>query len=1130
MANPPQQQQPPPQQPPPTQPPPPSLVVNVISEVASALATSLSPKLAFDKIKPFIKLFGLSSTSMITYRALRSALSEAERFPQPRLAAVGLAQRNMIDTNTTRRAAYVVAATRRLAEEMSAAQSQGEPVEAALSEAVSRENVYFLQHVQADGARMSAASSIDALATRYGDVLGWYARDDQRVSPECLEANGRNFRASESPNIGYPGAVHVSCRCEPGPPHPGAELIPSVGVPTAIAAANFASFDVVEFTQHIADLFEVPVELVKPRQKVPKKSVDYRQAGSDANRRCGSCAMYHASRCDLVLGYISPGDVCDRWEAKPNAVELVSYMDMPDNAVKHVRTPEGVAFFHKPIGSPITETEYKALLAARKAAKSQHPVGHPSRLEAERAVRQARKQRAAAIEQGGHDALSRIQFEVDALAGTKSSASAKPAKSTSTTNPVQSEVNALLGKNTSTSTTNPKAPRVPSPVPTSGQRVNRHGQIDKRQGETGSNFIDPNTGQPMSKSSIGDTYEELFKTHGAHLIEKMLGGDYQQISHLGGGARNTPLDFRLDHTHGGELKTLSSNSRNQKTAIKKEEIARKVAAIGKDGLKPLLVVQVVDQATGEVHVYTHDRFVSKVVATMKHVGTYKYSKKDFESAKNRAGYGGFKGGKPVRESTASPHVREAVARLTDDQEYQKLIDKRLAAKKKFPPGHPERVKAERDVRQFRKKVHGGTSAGSSSTGAKAPTPAPPAPVPKTPTPAPKTPPTRDPGIDEDLHIIGEPKTPVEKHPVAFKSTRVGTGPVKADVQFSHRWSRNDSVNTEFERHASAIISDVMDYQSRFVPELLSGSENKPIHIVVATPSGQDRNALGLYGGSSHYGEMVLHPTVFRHVLHPGIGKVTRSDVAGTVPSPEEILRASHEDGWWVPTDPHWELSHNVASHEFGHGVNDSAFYRSGKDSGIPNDAQFWSDFAKTLGLPAPKAADGLDFHYADTASWIDDNSEVIGKKISKYAADSAENPDYDDEAESGDRAYRDYEKLGKPHEMFAELWTEYTLNSNPRDPAKFYGDYVTKQLKQNSDAVKKQQEEAANFRPEDIGLGRSRDFQYAVVKRTNGNTWILQAKQNGKFVKLGVQLNGADTVKKMLEQMRQSYGGFQHDN
>lgn len=58
--------------------------------------------------------------------------------------------------------------------------------------------------------------------------------------------------------------------------------------------------------------------------KVTKQSVNYRRATDPAKERCGNCSMYAAPTgsktmaptCTLVLGFISPLDVCDRWEKK----------------------------------------------------------------------------------------------------------------------------------------------------------------------------------------------------------------------------------------------------------------------------------------------------------------------------------------------------------------------------------------------------------------------------------------------------------------------------------------------------------------------------------------------------------------------------------------------------------------------------------------------------------------------------------------------------------------------------------------------------------------------------------------------------------------------------------------------
>jgi hypothetical protein len=223
---------------------------------------------------------------------------------------------------------------------------------------------------------------------------------------------------------------------------------------------------------------------------------------------------------------------------------------------REVRTPAGSAFFHEPIGTPITEEEYAAAKRANANARR--------RASAKGSVTQVR---------GARDNLAKRED-------------------------------------------------------------------DKRiaQGQTKSNFMHPVTGNPMTKSEIGDTYEAIFQQKGAALLAKKYPGEFVPISHADGGARNTPLDFLLNHTFGGELKTLSSRSANQKTAIKKDEIDRKLRAIAGKKMSPLLAVQVVDQDTGTVSVYTYPNFVSKMVRSMEYLGSYQYTQEDFKNAQVSQGY------------------------------------------------------------------------------------------------------------------------------------------------------------------------------------------------------------------------------------------------------------------------------------------------------------------------------------------------------------------------------------------------------------------------------------------------------------------------------------------------------------
>lgn len=93
---------------------------------------------------------------------------------------------------------------------------------------IEQERRHLAQHQTAQVARELGAMRLDAARDAYGRTLGWYARDDERVTPECAAANGKNFDAAHPPAIGLPGiGPHHGCRCTPGPPHAGAAFLPS---------------------------------------------------------------------------------------------------------------------------------------------------------------------------------------------------------------------------------------------------------------------------------------------------------------------------------------------------------------------------------------------------------------------------------------------------------------------------------------------------------------------------------------------------------------------------------------------------------------------------------------------------------------------------------------------------------------------------------------------------------------------------------------------------------------------------------------------------------------------------------------------------------------------------------------
>lgn len=88
-------------------------------------------------------------------------------------------------------------------------------------EALHKEEAHFEKQRAAETKRYEATSETQQASASYGVELGWYATLDSRTDPSCRAANGHNFNVVTGTPIGYPGGVHLFCRCKPGPPFPG---------------------------------------------------------------------------------------------------------------------------------------------------------------------------------------------------------------------------------------------------------------------------------------------------------------------------------------------------------------------------------------------------------------------------------------------------------------------------------------------------------------------------------------------------------------------------------------------------------------------------------------------------------------------------------------------------------------------------------------------------------------------------------------------------------------------------------------------------------------------------------------------------------------------------------------------
>jgi hypothetical protein len=142
------------------------------------------------------------------------------------------------DLNLLRRGQFVRTSGRRLQRDAAAAKAAGRMQ--ALQAGLARERRYYSMHLAAMWNRAVAAGKTDMAALEHGDLLGWLSKDDDRVSPECAFASGKNFYASRMPDIGFPGAVHPNCRCEAVAPWPRGGMLWPGGRPLPARSAKFA--------------------------------------------------------------------------------------------------------------------------------------------------------------------------------------------------------------------------------------------------------------------------------------------------------------------------------------------------------------------------------------------------------------------------------------------------------------------------------------------------------------------------------------------------------------------------------------------------------------------------------------------------------------------------------------------------------------------------------------------------------------------------------------------------------------------------------------------------------------------------------------------------------------------------
>jgi len=204
-----------PQQPPPAQ--------QQQQQLALAAAEALA---VAGTVAEAMTIMGVALAALKLRRAAAEAmLSIVMGHPPDAAGFYGPATTHVARLNLVRRAQFLVASIKRTNADF----ASGDPQRVA--EAMARERRYYEQHMLANWNREMAAAQVDSASMEWGRTLGWYTVVDRRTSPECRLANRKNFYADKMPSIGYPGMVHLHCRCQPGPPFPGARIMTLARVP-----------------------------------------------------------------------------------------------------------------------------------------------------------------------------------------------------------------------------------------------------------------------------------------------------------------------------------------------------------------------------------------------------------------------------------------------------------------------------------------------------------------------------------------------------------------------------------------------------------------------------------------------------------------------------------------------------------------------------------------------------------------------------------------------------------------------------------------------------------------------------------------------------------------------------------
>jgi hypothetical protein len=197
---------------------------DAMDQLIQALAYAQSAKVVLDALTAFSDVAPEVARLLLTWSPLRRVLAV------PQNASGPVSVQSMHRVNLMRRASYLVQAARRLTTGWRRSRKGGDPD--VLRAVWQRELRFLQQHLEAHIKRARAAREVarvtrEALETEVpvaGDMLprglvGWKATIDDRTTPDCRRADGRNFDPTKVPAIGFPGTVHPHCRCKPVAPY-----------------------------------------------------------------------------------------------------------------------------------------------------------------------------------------------------------------------------------------------------------------------------------------------------------------------------------------------------------------------------------------------------------------------------------------------------------------------------------------------------------------------------------------------------------------------------------------------------------------------------------------------------------------------------------------------------------------------------------------------------------------------------------------------------------------------------------------------------------------------------------------------------------------------------------------------